>query len=84
MTKKYKPAKPAILYVTDNGDPSVGILECGWEVQAPFTKKEVKVGAVDKESVEFFRNETINIYKEFAQGQVTAIYNFELKKNMEF
>lgn len=78
--KKYKPSKPAMLYVTDKADPSVGLFPCGWDVPAPFTKKEVKNCAVDKELIEFFRTEIIKVYQEYAQGQVVAEYDFENKE----
>lgn len=70
----------ASLLITDHGDPSVGIPPYRWMVQAPFTKKEVKRRAVDKESVEYFRNEIAAIYQEFAECKVTAKYDFKIKK----
>lgn len=61
------------LIVTDKGDPSVGIFETSWEIDAPLQSTE------DSESLEFFRSEIIKLYKEFSEGKIIAEYDHELK-----
>ena len=74
---KIKIYTPVKLYVTDRGDQSVGINPVMWQVECPFTKKEIKRGAVDKESLEFFRNEISKVFQEFAECKIIAEYDFE-------
>lgn len=63
------------LVVYDAGDPSVGIFPCSWTVMCPFCKDNT-----DKEELEFFRKAVLDLYKEFAEGRLTADYNFELEE----
>lgn len=59
------------LIVTDHADPSVGMFQQTWEVDCPFTSDS------DKETLEYFRNQIVSLYKEFGDGYVEAIYDFE-------
>lgn len=61
------------LYVTDHGDPSVGINLATWTVEAPANKEETQ-------ELEWFKGAIIEVYKEAAQGRVTACYDFEIDK----
>ena len=61
------------LYITDRGDPSVGIFPIGWSVDCPFDEK------TEPETLEFFREQIKGIYREFAEGRIVAEYDFELK-----
>lgn len=70
----------AKLIVTDKGDSSVGIFPQEWIVDSPFSdnlsKEEIKEASDD---LEFFRKSIIDVYKEYAQGKITADYDFEIK-----
>lgn len=66
--KDYK----VLLYITDQGDPSVGMFPCTWTIECPFGKDDY-----DKEMLEWFRDEQMKIYKEYVEGRVTARFNFE-------
>lgn len=69
-TEKYIKVKAI---VTDKGDPSVGIYECGWVVECPFYKDE------DVEVKEFFRQSLIKLYSEFADGRVLVDFDYEME-----
>lgn len=60
-------------YVTDHGDPSVGLFPCTWEVDCPFYKHE------DEETKEFFREHLGKLYGEFADGKVTVDFDYEIR-----
>jgi len=60
-------------YVTDHGDPSVGLFPCTWEVECPFHKDD------DEETKEFFREHLSKLYGEFAEGKITIDFDYELK-----
>lgn len=63
--------KQTKLIVTDHADPSVGLLVRTFSVECPFDHQS------EQEELEFFRNAIIEAYKEFADGKVTAEYDFE-------
>ena len=67
------------LIVQDKGDPSVGIFECSWEVECPFSQKDA-----EPETLEFFREEIRKLYQEFAEGRIVCEYDFEIKQGDEF
>lgn len=76
----------AKLIVTDKGDPSVGIWECSWIVEAPFTEKQAieyskSNDKDDKETLEFFRSKIVELYKEYSEGRIIAEYEFEVLKD---
>jgi len=60
------------LIVTDFGDPNAGLALKTWVVEAPF-----ELGEAD--NVEVFRKSIENIYGEFANGRLSADYDYELE-----
>lgn len=69
------------LIVRDAGDPSVGIFEQTWDVDTPFP--EPKFDGSDDYSYDemnHFRSLIVKAYKDFAQGRISALYDFEYKK----
>jgi len=60
------------LIVTDYGDSSVGISPQSWNVDVPFNKED--------ENLEYFRTSILNLYGEFAEGRLSAVYDFEFFK----
>ena len=64
------------LYVDDNGDPSVGIFSQTWVIECPFEYDEN-----DTQNMEQFRIDIIRIYSEYAEGKITADYDFECYKD---
>lgn len=66
------------LYIHDTGDPSVGIFPTGWEAEVPiYIPDSHNMSEEDKESLDFFRNQMLEVYKEFAEGKLWAMYDFE-------
>lgn len=61
------------LFVTDHGDPSVGLFSQTWEVDCPFNREDL-----DGEGLNLFKTDIKKLYKEFANGKVTAEYEFEV------
>jgi hypothetical protein len=69
------------LIVIDKGDPQVGIKEAQYEVDSPFGNPDTgELYTTSKEETDYFKNEIINLYKNFANGRVIALYDFEFKK----
>jgi len=62
------------LYITDKGDPSVGIFDETWTVEAPFNEDDV-----DALDLNEFKNMIIDVYKEFSFGKIIGQYENELK-----
>lgn len=60
-------------YITDKGDPSVGIWELHWELECPFDKD------ADYDCREFFRDKIKELYKEFSEGKILVEFEDELK-----
>ena len=74
--------RKAILFVTDHGDPSVGLLPETWKVESPIYFKDPlhpTESEIDDnlEDIIFFREESIKLYNEFADGKVEAEYEYE-------
>jgi len=69
------------LIITDWGDPSVGIWAISYEINCPFEKPDSDVILLDDDfdDLGWFRQQQIDIYKEYAQGKLTAQYDFELE-----
>lgn len=68
------------LFITDKGDPSVGIFETGWVVEAPvYIKDTNNISEDEKEELEFFCEKMIEVYKEFCDGKCIAYYDYQLK-----
>lgn len=61
--------KPMKLYVTDQGDRTVGIWDQTWTIECPFNEKDI-----DTENLEWFRSEIERIYKEFCDGRIECGY----------
>ena len=66
------------IYINDNGDQSVGVRAQQWEIQCPFEKSEV-----DKEDLEFFRNQMEIAYGAYCEGRMWSAYDFELQESDE-
>lgn len=64
-----------LLYVTDHGDPSVGIFSRQWTIQSPFVRVDI---SGDKDVLDYFKNQMITAYNEFSDGKITAEYDFEI------
>lgn len=69
------------LHLCDQGDESVGIFPITWEVDCPFEKPDLSKLFTDDDIADFewFKQQQIDIYKEYAQGKLTAAYDFELQ-----
>jgi hypothetical protein len=65
------------LYLTDLADPSVGMSQRTWEIDCPFDV--IEPYPEDIELGDWFKEQMINIYKEFADGKLLAEYDFELE-----
>lgn len=61
------------LYIDIAGDPSVGIWDQQFSVEAPFEKDDV-----EKEDLEDFRDAITKLYTEFSGEKVYCSYDFEL------
>ena len=76
MENNYPPfgtKKRNILLVTDHGDPSVGMFPQYWEIPIPM--QDIKE---DPEAAEFFRAKIIEAYEGFADGKITAYFDYEI------
>jgi len=66
------------LFVTDNGDLSVGLPELIWVVDSPiFINDENNITEDEMGLLEDFRKSIIRLFQDFAEGRVTADYDFE-------
>jgi hypothetical protein len=63
-----------ICYVTDQGDPSVGIYGVEYALQCPFTLEDV-----DNDILEWWRDEVGKLYAETASGRITVVFSHEAK-----
>lgn len=63
-----------ILTITDQGDESVGIFSCSFEIQCPVEKWD------DKDEIEGFRKMMIDAYSQFAIGKVVATFDYEMEE----
>lgn len=66
------------LYITDKGDPSVGIFPQTWTIECPWSTKDSGISNEDKE---FFKTEIEKLYKEFAEGEIVYHYDNEMNVN---
>lgn len=73
------------LYLCDQGDESVGIFPVTWEVGCPFEKPDLAKPFTDDDIADFewFRQQQIDIFKEYANGKLTAAYDFEIQLENE-
>ncbi len=62
------------LTVIEHADPSVGLFESSYEVEAPFDNDSIEA---DKDELKAFKDMIIDVYCEFAFGGVSAYYEFE-------
>ena len=68
------------LIITDWGDPSVGVFENTMEIDCPFEReRDDFFGEYQLTEPQEFKEQMLNIYKEYANGKLTAAYDFELK-----
>ena len=73
-------SKPIKLIVTDKGDPSVGINAQDWEVEFPlYIACMAPISDDDKEMLEDFREDIVNVYRNYCDGRCVAEYDFEMK-----
>lgn len=64
------------LFITDKGDPSVGIREITYQVDVPFDV-DINTTEDQEDDLEYFKSCMLNVYKEFSQGKLIAEYNFK-------
>lgn len=62
------------LHIFDSGDLSVGIFGQEWTVECPFDIE------YPEEEMEDFKSAIINVYKEYCNGRIRAIFDFETDK----
>ncbi len=62
------------LYIYHNGDSSVGILGEELEIATPFEKDELEA-----DDLEYFKKSMLDVYKDFSDFKLTAMYDFELE-----
>lgn len=62
------------LTITDHGDESVGIFPVSWTVECPIDETE------EPEYLSLFKHLMTQAYGQFANGRVTAMYDFEQKQ----
>ena len=60
------------LIITDHADESVGLFPESYTIGAPVSQDD------DPEDIELFRKLAVETYAQFACGNVSAIYDFEL------
>jgi len=66
------------LYITDLGDPSVGIFAMTWILDCPFEYDKEEI-----ENMEQFRIDQLKIYNDYSEGHLIADYDFECYKDEE-
>jgi len=66
------------LYITDGGDPSVGIFSQTYTVETPFTPENAY-----PDDLIWFKRQMENVYKEFAEGRLTLWYEHECEKDTD-
>lgn len=57
-------------YVSDAGDPSVGIFATSWEVECPFWKEDA-----EPEDYELFRTKLAELYSDYCEGRIHVYFN---------
>lgn len=60
------------LYITDEGDPSVGVFSKTYEIDTPFHPDNVY-----PDDLIWFKRQMETVYKEFAEGRLTMWYENE-------
>lgn len=72
------------LFITDSGDPSVGMFPCFWTIEVPFTvsQKDIQYYIADPQNenvfeLYWFKGQMIDLYEEYCDGRCTAYYDFE-------
>ena len=66
------------LYISDNGDPSVGIFGTQWEIECPFEKSEC-----EEKDLVVFKNDVEALYAPYCEGRMWSAYDFELQEHDE-
>lgn len=65
------------LYITDKGDPHVGIFEQTYEIETPLTEENSPA------DFKWFKTQISNLYNEFAEGRLVLIFANEIVENDE-
>jgi hypothetical protein len=61
----------AQLFITDLGDPSVGIFTQTWIIDTPLSQTD------DYEDLNSFKEIMVGLYSDYADGKVIGEYDFE-------
>ncbi len=61
------------LFIREAGDMSAGIFPATWQVDCPFEADEQ-----DEETLDWFKEQILSLYREFAGTQMTAYYEHEI------
>lgn len=64
------------LIITDHADESVGLFPTKYAIESPFDDEHP-----DLDDLELFRRLILEIYDKFAQGKVTAFYDYKETEN---
>ncbi len=69
------------LIIEDRGDPSVGIFPQYWEINIPFYVPDSdNIDSSDQEELDRFKADMSNIYQDYCEGRLVAIYDYELRR----
>lgn len=60
------------LIINDKGDQSVGIFPTSYTVETPLDHTD------DTDAIEFFRKAAIDLFSQFTDGRITAMYEWEV------
>ena len=69
--------KKNYLIIRDNGDPSVGIFATSFQVEIPFSINRKKLTDTDRENLNNFKRQALELYSVWCDGKCTAYYEFE-------
>lgn len=65
------------IIIEDLGDPTVGIFSRTFIVECPF-----ELGDVDAEEMKAFKDDVLEIYKDYADGNIIALYDMSAHHNI--
>ena len=66
-----------ILTITDEGDPTVGMFPQSWNIECPIEETADGVDLI------WFREKIIDLYKEFCDGRIIAMYDYEFEQMID-
>lgn len=72
--------KSVKLFITDGGDPSVGIFPCSWEIEVPFYVGDTEKYNYKREKeseLKIFKDAICELYKDYCDGRLSAYFDFE-------